>query len=440
MDMFRKPVLVVTAAALALTLTACGGEDSPAGGDDATSGTGGAGGDQTLTVWAWDPAFNIYALQEAEKIYQQDHPGFSLDIVETPWDDLQTKLTTLAQSQELGELPDIFLVQNNAFQKNVINYPDLFGDFTDSGIDYSEFPESVVAYSTVDGVNYGVPFDNGTAITALRTDVLEQAGYTVDDFTDITWDEYLTMGKDILAKTGQPLLSGQAGSSDLIMMMLQSAGASLFDDEGNPTITDNDALLAAIATYQELVSSGVMVEVNSWDEYIATIVNGSVAGTINGVWIVGSIQSAADQAGKWDVTNLPKLEGVDGATNYSANGGSSWAISSGGNAELAADFLGATFAGSTAFYDTILPASGALANWTPAGDSDVYSQPQEFFGGDPIFSKVVEYSTEVPANNTGAYYYEGRDAVSVAITNIMNGADPAEALAEAQSTVEFAMQ
>ena len=52
----------------------------------------------------------------------------------------------------------------------------------------------------------------------------------------------------------------------------------------------------------------------------------------------------------------------------------------------------------------------------------------------------MEFATQVPSNNTGAYYYEGRDAVSVAITNIMNGADPAAALEEAQSTVEFAMQ
>ncbi len=436
MDAFRKCVSVGTLVALSLSLAACGGGDD--GGDDSSGGDT-TGGDQTLTVWAWDPAFNIYALEEAERIYQAENPDFALEIVETPWDDLQTKLTTLAQSQELGELPDIFLVQNNAFQKNVINYPDVFADFADSGIDFGQFPQAVVDYSTIDGINYGVPFDNGTAITALRTDVLEQAGYTVDDFTDITWDEYLTIGKDVLAQTGQPLLSGQAGSSDLIMMMLQSAGASLFDDEGNPTITDNDALLAAIDTYQELVSSGVMVEVNSWDEYIASIVNGSVAGTINGVWIVGSIQSAEDQSGLWGVTNLPKLQGVDGATNYSANGGSSWAISSSGNSALAADFLATTFAGSTEFYDTILPASGALANWTPAGESDVYAEPQEFFGGDAVFAKVVEFSTQVPSNNTGAYYYEGRDAVSVAITNIMNGADPAEALAEAQATTEFAM-
>jgi lactose/L-arabinose transport system substrate-binding protein len=430
----RITKVATTAVALtlpvALLLSGCSG--------DAGGGNGDAD-DNTLTVWAWDPTFNIYAMQEAEKVYQADHPDFKLDIVETPWDDLQTKLTTLAQSQETDELPDIFLMQNNAFQKNVINYPDLFSDYSDSAIDFSEFPKAVADYSTVDGVNYGVPFDAGTAIGAYRTDVLEQAGYTVDDFTDITWSEFLTKGKDVLAKTGKPLLSGQAGSSDMIMMMLQSAGASLFDADGNPTIADNEVLLDAIDTYAQLVESGVFLEVNSWDEYIGSFVNDNVAGTINGVWIVGSIQSTEGQSGKWAVTNLPKLDGVSAATNYSANGGSSWAISSTANTELASDFLAATFAGSTDFYDTILPSSGAVANWIPAGGSAVYSEPIAFFGDQAIFSQVVEFGAKVPSNNTGAYYYEGRDAVSAAITQIIGGADPESALEEAQATVEFAM-
>lgn len=430
----RTRALVAAVAVLPLLATAACSSD---GDGDAGGSTDGG---NTLTVWAWDPAFNIYAMQEAEKIYQADHPDFTLDIVETPWDDLQTKLTTIAQSGKTDELPDIFLVQNNAFQKNVINYPDVFGDFSGSDVDFSQFPQAVVDYSVVDGTNYGLPFDNGTAVTGLRTDVLEEAGYTIDDFTDITWDQYLTMGKDILAKTGKPILSGVAGEADTIMMMLQSAGASLFDDDGNPTISGNKALLAAIDMYQQLVESGVLTERNSWDEYVSTFVNGEVAGVVNGVWILGSVQTATDQSGKWAITNVPKLDGVDGATNYTANGGSSWAISANANSDLAADFLNATFAGSTELYDTILPKSGALANWTPAGQSEVYAQPQEFFGGDAIFAKVVEFATHVPSNNTGAYYYEGRDAVSTAITKIMQGTDPADALKEAQSTVEFDMQ
>ena len=438
----RSLIALAAVLPLSLALAACGSGGGSAESGMSTGGSGGtsASGDNTLTVWTWDPAFNIYAMNEAAKVYQQDNPDFVLNVVETPWDDLQTKLTTLAQSNQLDQLPDIFLMQNNAFQKNVINYPELFTDYSGSAIDYSQFPESVAAYSTVDGVHYGVPFDSGTAVNALRTDVLEEAGYTIADFTNITWDEYLEKGKDILAKTGKPLLSGPAGSSDLIMMLLQSAGASLFDAEGNPTIAGNEALIKSIEVYDSLVKAGVMVEVNSWDEYVSTFVNGSVAGTINGVWILGSIQTAQDQSGKWAITDLPKIDGLSGATNYSANGGSSWAVSATANVELAQDFLAKTFGGSAELFDTILPSSGAVATWIPAGDSPVYQEPQEFFGGQKVFADVVEYGTKVPTNNTGAYYYEGRDAVSAAITKVLSGTPMDQALSEAQANVEFAMK
>lgn len=422
---------------LSLALTACGGSDTGSQGGDG----GSKGGDaNTLTVWTWDPAFNIYAMQEAEKIYQKDHPDFKLEIKEMSWDDVQAKLTTLAQSQHYDELPDIFLMQNNAFQKNVINYPDVFADMKDAGIDYSQFPQSIVDYSTVDGVNYGVPFDSGTAITALRTDMLEQAGFTVKDFTDITWDEFIEKGKVVKEKTGKPMFATTTGTSDTIMMMLQSAGGSLFDDKGNPTIAKNDILFKAADVYKRLADSGVMMQVNSWDELVSSFVNEGAVGTINGVWISGSIQTAKDQSGKWTVTNVPSLPGVEGATNYTANGGSSWAISSTANVELAQDFLKSTFAGSAELYDTILPTSGAVANWIPAGQSKVYLEPQEFFGGQPIYADVVKFGEKVPANNTGVYYYEGRDAVSAALTKIINGEDPAKAFEEAQATVEFAMK
>ncbi len=431
-------------AALALVvpfaLTACGSGGNGSGGDTATGGSGGGSTSKTLTVWTWDPNFNIYAINQAAEIYKKDHPDVTVNVVETPWDDLQTKLTTLAQSQEYKQLPDIFLMQNNAFQKNVINYPDLFADWSDTKVDFSQFPEGVVAYSTVDGTHYGLPFDNGTAVSALRTDILQEAGLTVKDFTDMTWSDFIKKGKDVLAKTGKPMLSQTAGGSDLPMMMLQSAGASLFDKEGKPTIAGNEALIKSIEIYKELVDAGVMIHVNSWDEYIGTLVNSQVTGTINGVWILGSIQTAKDQSGKWNITNLPKLDGIAGATNYSANGGSSWAISSNANKELAADFLGSTFAGSTEFYDKILPSSGAIANWLPAGQSKVYAEPQAFFGGQAVFADVLKMAKQVPANNTGVYYYEARDAVAAAITKVIAGTDVKTALDEAQKTVEFAMK
>lgn len=434
--------LLCVAIAATTVLAGCGDSNNGGSSNGGSDGGSSASGDEnTLTVWCWDPAFNIYAMEEAAKLYQKDHPEVTVNVVETPWDDVQTKLTTAATSGNYDTLPDIFLMQDNAFQKNVISYPDAFTDLTDSKIDFSQFAEGKTAYSVVDGKNYGVPFDNGAVIACYRTDILEQAGYTVDDFTDITWDEYIEKGKDILAKTGKPLLSCVSGESDVITMMLQSTGASLFDDEGNPDMVDNEALKKVMETYQELIQTGVMVEVNDWDQYVGTLTNSTVAGTINGCWIMGSIQTAEDQSGNWAITNMPKMEGVDGATNYSNNGGSSWAITSNcKNIELAEDFMASTFAGSVEFYETILPKSGALATYLPAGDSEAYAEPSEFFGGDAVFAKITDFAGKVPSNNTGVYYYEARDAVGTAITNIVNGADIDSELRTAQDTVEFAMQ
>lgn len=394
----------------------------------------------TLTVWCWDPAFNIYAMEEAEKVYQEINPDFTLEIVETAWDDVQTLVTTAAASGDYSTLPDILLMQDNAFQKNVISYPGLFVDITDSGIDFSSFAEGKTAYSIVDGANYGVPFDNGAVVACYRTDVLEQCGLTVDDFTDIDWDQYIELGKTVLETTGMPLLSMQAGECDLLMMMLQSAGGSWCNEDGTPNISGNEIITKVMETYKTLVDEGILIEVNSWDEYVATMVNSTVAGTINGCWILASIQTAEDQSGNWAITNMPSLVGIDGATNYSNNGGSSWAITANcSNVDLATDFLANTFAGSVDFYETILPSSAAIATYLPAGDSDVYAEPQEYFGGDAIYAKIVEFSGNTPSNYTGVYYYEAREALAIAVTNVVAGADIASELDTAQSTVEFAM-
>lgn len=410
-----------------------------AAGDDAAADDSAAGGNK-LTVWCWDPAFNIFSMEEAGKVYQADHPDFSVEVTETPWEDVQTKLTTAATSGDLSTLPDIILMQDNAFQKNVISYPDAFVDLTDSAIDYSQFGEAKTAYSVIDGKNYGVPFDNGAVIAAYRTDILEQAGMKIEDFTDITWDEYLEKGKTVLEKTGKPLLSCQAGESDVIMMMMQSCGASLFDDEGNPAFVGNAALKKVMETYAALKEAGVLVEVNDWDQYISTMNTEAVAGTINGCWIMASIKTAEDQSGKWAVTNMPSLVGVENASNYSNNGGSSWAITANcQNVDLAKDFLASTFAGSVELYENII-SCGALATYLPAGESDVYAKGDDFFGGDAVSAKIVEFAGKTPSNNTGVYYYEARDAVATAMQNIVGGASVDDELQLAQETIESQMQ
>lgn len=395
--------------------------------------------DQTLTVWCWDPAFNLYAMEVAEEIYKHDNPNFNLEIIETPWADVQTNINTAAMSMELDSLPDIFLMQDNAFQKNMANFPQIFVELTDSGVDFSQFAEAKVSASVVDGKNYGVPFDNGTVVFAVRTDYLEEAGQTIEDYTDITWTEFNELGKVFLEKTGHPLISMTA-ESDLINIMMVSAGAGFFDENGEPYMVENEVLHEVLTVHADIVKSGVLQMVNDWDQYVGTFTSGNVGGTINGCWILASVQTAEDQAGNWAVTNLPRIE-VEGSSNYSNNGGSSWAVSSNSkNPELAFDFLAKTFGGSIELYETILPTSGAMATWLPMADSEIYSEPQDFFAGQAIYQDLTNFAGEVPPVPIGVYHYEAVDFISGALQNILNGSDMVTELESAEQQVKHLMQ
>ena len=111
-------------------------------------------GDETLTVWCWDPTFNIYAMEQAEKIYQKDHPDFKLDIQENIYNDIETKLITAATSGDYSTLPDIFLMQDYSFHKNIANMLNQFtaviGEKNINISDMTNKSRGEVAYTMLD--------------------------------------------------------------------------------------------------------------------------------------------------------------------------------------------------------------------------------------------------------------------------------------------------
>ena len=392
--------------------------------------------DKKLTIWTWDPTFNIAAMKVAKEMYQQAHPEVEIDIQEVLSEDIETKVITAASAGDLSTLPDILLVQDNSFQKFATNYPEVYADLTDL-YDYTDFAPAKVAYSTLNGRHFGIPFDAGTAIATYRTDYLAEAGYTIADLTDIDWDRFLEIGRDVKAKTGRPMLSGQAGALDTVLMMLQSCGSSMFTEEGSVNLKNNEELKEVLDYYSTMVKEGIFIEVNTWDEYIGTLSNASVVGTINGCWILGTILSLDSQKGLWDLTNMPKLVKAENATNYSNNGGSSWAVINGKDVELAVDFM--KVYRNVDFYNTILPTTSAIATWAPAKEAPAYTAPNEFYNNQPIFATIVEYTGKVPANITGAYYYDARSALGTAVTNYLNGGNLDSELATAEETINFTM-
>ena len=390
--------------------------------------------DGKITIWTWDKTFNIAAMEVAKEMYQADHPDVEIEIEEVLSEDIEARV--IASNGDTSTLPDIFLVQDNSIAKFVSNYPEVYADIT--GLyDFSEFAPAKVAYSVVEGQNYGIPFDAGTVVAAWRTDYLEEAGYTVADLTDIDWDRFLEIGRDVKEKTGRPMLSGQAGAVDTVLIMLQSCGASMFSEDGGVNLKDNEELKEVISVYNTMVAEGIFIEVNSWDEYIGTLSNASVCGTINGCWILSTIMSLSDQAGKWEITNMPKLVNAAGATNYSNNGGSTWALVNGKDMDLALDFM--QMYSNVDFYNAILPTTSAVACYTPAKEGSNYTAGSDYFNGAPIFATIVEFGAQVPSNQTSPFYYDVRAAVGTAVTNILNGGDIDSELASAEDTANFTM-
>jgi lactose/L-arabinose transport system substrate-binding protein len=282
-----------------------------------------------------------------------------------------------------------------------------------------------------------VPFDNGASATFLRRDIVEQAGLQVSDFDNITWDRFIELGKTVKSKTGITMISAVGNENDLVPAMLQSAGTWFFDNSGKVYIADNPVLKEAARVYKAMVDAGIIMLVADWNAYIATLNSGTVASTVNGCWIIGSISSEPSQAGKWSVVTTPRLNIADGS-NYSSVGGSSWIVlANSKNPDVVFDFLAKTFAGSAELYDTILPSSGAIATWLPASKSPVYAQPNAFFGGQKIYQDIVDYAGKVPKIKFGIFNYEARNNVALALAEIVKGTAIDAALTKAQKDTEF---
>ena len=396
--------------------------------------------EHTLSVYAWDANFNIPALRAAEEDYKANvDPDFVLNIIEQSGSqDVENAVTLAGSSNDYSQLPDIVLFQDHYIQRYVADYPDAWIPVEDTEIDWSDFGEEKLSYSTIDGVHYGVPVDNGTAVFAYRVDLLEECGYTLDDMTGISWDEFIEVGKKVYETTGKYLLSMDGSGNDLPYMLLQAEGVSQFKD-GEPYITENETMVEVITKIVEMIQNNVLYLGNNWSDYTdQTIIGDMVAGVMNGNWIIPTIEQVEDNSGKWEITTLPTLEG--GKEGYAANGGSSLYITGNcQNPDLAKDFLAKTFGGSTTTYDNALINGGVITCCISAGQSDIYSEGVPYFNDQPIYTTIVEMGSHVIPVEQNDFHYTCREYIGAAIQQILQGADVETALGDAESQLRFAM-
>lgn len=432
----KKFLSLLVAFIMIFVVTACSSSSDTEG----TEETSESSDTNKITVWAWDPNFNIKALEIAKEYYAEENPDLEVEIITSAQEDIVQKLNTSLSSGTTKGLPNIVLMEDYRAQSFLTAYPDSFHKITGS-FNTEDFAPYKLAPTSVDGENYGLPFDTGATGLYVRTDYLEQAGYTVEDLTDITWDEYIEIGKVVKEKTGYSMLSLDSNDIGNVRYMMQSAGLWYYEEDGvTPFITENPALKEAFEIYKKMADADLIYPSNDWASYLAAFNGGNVATVPTGNWITASIKAEASQSGKWAVTTLPRLSTVDGAVNASNLGGSSWYVLNVDGKDEATDFLAKTFGSNVDFYQDLITDVSAIGTYSPAAGGDAYQIEDEYFGGQKIIADFAEWSNNIPSVNYGANTYAVDDIVKVELQNYLNGKELDQALQDAQAQVESSLQ
>jgi multiple sugar transport system substrate-binding protein len=161
-----RTVAAVLGAALLSTATACGG-------------SGGSGGDVTLTYRLWDDQQKA-GYEKVMAAFEKADPGVHVKIELLPYDQYWTKMTADAVA---GTAPDVFWMQTSQFPEFVTK--GVLADVGSLNLDTGKYNATVVQAYTYKGKLYGVPKDFGIVGLLYNKDLFKKAGVTMPD--TLTW-------------------------------------------------------------------------------------------------------------------------------------------------------------------------------------------------------------------------------------------------------------
>ena len=394
-----------------------------------------------IRVWCWDTNFNIKAVKDAAVVYRKTHPDINIVVDNVEKAVILQRINDAIATKDFSKLPDIFLIEDYSSRNYVINHPYLLKDLS-SYINKDDFVDFKVSISSNDGKIYGVPFDSGVAALFVRMDLFEEAGYTIEDFNDLTWDKFIQMGRKVRATTSIPLLPYDINDLQEIRIMMQSAQAWYTDinDESKVTIANNAALKESMQHFRSMNYSGLLVKYDGWNDFLHTFQRGKVAAVLSGCWLTPSIESTLSQYNDWRVLHIPKLN-TPNATQFSNNGGSQWFVNnSSPRADEAAKFLAETFGKDRNFINKLIPHIGIISAVKHTDVLPNYQKPNAFFGKQLVYMRFTNWNEQVPPVNYGTHTRLVESSVQNALTKYLQGADLQTVLLEAQQEAQINLQ
>lgn len=187
-----------------------------------------------------------------------------------------------------------------------------------------------------------------------------------------------------------------------------------------------------------MINAGIVKQVADWDSFVSAFQQGEVASVPTGCWIGSSIIAVEDLAGKWAITQIPRLNANKNSVNASSIGGGGWyVINKSEDKNLKSmDFLSKTFASSSELMNSLAKEINLVSTLKAAKETENYKLNNQFFSNQPIFEMMAEWSGKVPAVNYGLHTYEIEDVITEAVQAVLNGKSIDDALENAQIQAE----
>lgn len=425
----KRLAAVSLAAALALSLTACG-----KGGSSGSNAQTDANGTTTLKLWTHNAGNDkeLAAINQVVSDYNGSQAKYKVEVQAFPQDSYNTSVTAAAASKSLPCILDVD-------GPNVPNWAwaGYLAPLDGMEDQISKFlPSTVGAYN---GKNYAVGYYDVALIMEARKSALQENGIRIPTI-DQPWtaDEFAAALAAIKAggkwqNTLDMQTGGQAGEwwPYAFSPLLQSFGGDLInrtDYKSADGVLNGPEAVQWATWFHSLAADGYM-PVKSGDDPGQDFLNGKTAILYNGSWGADAARasSIAD-----DVVFLPTVDLGEGAK---IGGGSwQWAVSSGCAApEGALDYM--KFAMQDKYVASVSEAAGTI----PATDAAAATVPGYEPGGVNDVFRQFSKKFAVIRPPTPGYPFIATTFTKTA-TDIVNGADPQAALDQAVKDIDANQQ
>lgn len=402
-----------------------------------TAAVCGTSGPVELTYWSWGAGYS-----DAAALWNSQNPDVQVVYSDIPVGNAggyQKMFTAMTA----GEAPDLaFLEFDNiaafgtqGYLVDVAQYlsPEELADFVE--------PVRLTSSLGVEGSMFTMPIGGGPMALIYRRDLFEANGIAVPT----TWEEFEAAAARVheIDPTAALVNFDGFGNANWFAGLASQHGAQWFAIDGDAwRVSLNDQATRDTADlWQRMMDAGVASDLATFSPaWSSALAEGKIWSWPTAVWGAGVIKGAApDTAGNWAVAPLPNWSADEHVSASWGGGGLSVFNTSAHPCEASRFALWmATDPGALAILNGaigIYPTTNSLLA------DPIFSQPDDFFGGQKIFDVFLEASAQAPNFTWGPSMTDTYKAITDAFALANSGGTSlSAALDQAQGTVVSALE